>query len=171
MVLLFWKFLIKKIINQGKNIFLFFSKLEEKRKGKFLKISSRIHKYNKNLYIFNPKKKNSNKFSVQYFFSNNFSFPFHNFPNKQTTSTHYTLFCYWQFVCGARDAIHCQRKTPWQCNRDARLQTLAWSLGKKGWMVKHLPLHLCSLHLLLYQGLFVHHLHRVDVTCILKSLY
>ena len=91
MVLLFWKFLIKKIINQGKNIYLFFSKLEEKRKGNFLKISSRIHQYNKNLYIFNPptppkKKKKSNKFSVQYFFWNNFSLPFH-FPNKQTTST------------------------------------------------------------------------------------
>ena len=53
----FWKFLIKKIINQGKNIYHFLSKLEEKRKGNFFKISSRIHKYNKNLYIFNPQKK------------------------------------------------------------------------------------------------------------------
>ena len=89
MVLLFWKFLIKKIINQGKNIYLFFSKLEEKRKGNFLKISSRIHQYNKNLYIFNPptppkKKKNPTNFLYNIFFETTFLYLSIIFPtNKQ----------------------------------------------------------------------------------------
>ena len=67
-----------------------------------------IHIYNKNLHISNPKKKKIQ----QYFFRNNFSLPFHNFPNKQTTSTHYTLLHHRQFVCGTRDASHRQSKTP-----------------------------------------------------------
>ena len=84
MVLLFWKFLIKKIINQGKNIFLFFSKLEEKRKGNFLKISSRIHKYNKNLYISNPQKKNPKNFLYNIFSETSFLYLSIIFPtNKQ----------------------------------------------------------------------------------------
>ena len=171
----FWKFLIKKIINQGKNIYLFFSKLEEKRKGNFLKISSRIHKYNKNLYIFNPpphpkkKKKTPTNFLYNIFSKTTFLYLSIIFPtNKQLP--HITPF----FVTDNLFVAQGMQVTAGaKLHERCKASNSAWSLGKKGWMVQHLPLHLHSLHLLLllHQGLFVHHLHRVDVTCILKSLY
>ena len=100
-------------MNQGKNIYLFFSKLEEK-KGKEIFFKSPLEYINTTkIYThLTPQKIKSNKFSIQYFFRNNFSLPFHNFPNKQTTSTHYALLHRQQFVCGARDASHPRSKTP-----------------------------------------------------------
>ena len=125
MVLLFWKFLIKKIIYQGKkNFFFSFPNWGKKVKEIFLKSPLEYINTTKIYTYLTPKKKKKTPTNFLYniFFRNNFSLPFRNFPNKQTTSTHYTLLCYRQFLCGTRDASHPRSKTPWQCNRDARLQ-------------------------------------------------
>ena len=170
MVLLFWKILIKKIINQGKNIIFSFPNWKEKKGKEILKITSRIHIYNKNLHISNPQKKKIQQI-YNIFSETTFLYLFIIFPtNKQLP--HITPFSITDNLFVAQG----MQVTPEAKLYDNAIEMWGFKLGmelrQKGWMVQHLPLHLHSLHLLLlHQGLFVHHPHRVDVTYILKSLY